>query len=248
MSEQQRWTIGELARASGVTVRTLHHYDDIGLLTAGERTAAGHRRYTPRDLRRLYRIRALRTLGLSLEEIADLLADAPDDLDTLRELLKAQLRALETQAGRIQHLTRHITELLGRVDESTAPGPFLETLELMSMFETYFTEDEREQLARRRGELGPDQVEEAKARWTKLVEELLSHMDNDTPVDDPRVHELVTRWDAIATPFHTGEQTKTAARRMWLDHGGELARNLPWPTEKMTALVTYLERARHSAR
>ncbi|MFI6739357.1 MerR family transcriptional regulator [Nonomuraea sp. NPDC050451] len=74
MSEDaRRWTIGELAKASGVTVRTLYHYDEIGLARAGERTASGHRRYTEADLRRLYRVRALRGLGLSLEEIAEVL-------------------------------------------------------------------------------------------------------------------------------------------------------------------------------
>ncbi|GII88878.1 hypothetical protein Ssi03_68680 [Sphaerisporangium siamense] len=49
----RRWSIGELARATGVTVRTLHHYDEIGLVPASERTASGHRRYTEGDLRRL---------------------------------------------------------------------------------------------------------------------------------------------------------------------------------------------------
>jgi hypothetical protein len=53
----QRWSIGQLARASGVTVRTLHYYDQIGLVSPGERTAAGHRRYVEADVRRLYRVR-----------------------------------------------------------------------------------------------------------------------------------------------------------------------------------------------
>lgn len=243
---ERRWTIGELARASGVTVRTLHHYDEIGLLTASERTPAGHRRYTPRDLRRLYRVRALRTLGLSLEEIADLLARSPDDLAALRGLLETQLRALEEQAARLSHLTRHITGLLGRLGDSPAPEPerFLETLELMSMFETYFTEEQREQLAHRRAELGPEQVEEAKSRWLKLVEDLLGHVDAGTPGDDPRVRELVRQWDAVAAPFHADERTKAAARQMWQENSGELAATLPWPADRMTALVEYVTRVR----
>jgi DNA-binding transcriptional MerR regulator len=246
---ERRWTIGELARASGVTVRTLHHYDEIGLLTASGRTPAGHRRYTPRDLRRLYRVRALRTLGLSLAEIADLLVNVPDDLVTLRGLLETQLRALEEQAARLSHLTRHITGLLGRLDDPSAPEPerFLETLELMSMFETQFTEAQREQLARRRAELGPDRIEEAKSRWVKLVEDLLVHVAAQTPVDDPRVRELVGQWDAIGAPFHAEEGTKAAARRMWQENSGELAATLPWPAERLTGLVEYVERVRTQA-
>ena len=53
------WSVGQLARAGGVTVRTLHYYEEIGLVPASERTASGHRRYTDADVRRLYQVRAL---------------------------------------------------------------------------------------------------------------------------------------------------------------------------------------------
>jgi len=62
------WAVGELAEQAGVSVRTLHHYDEIGLLTP-TRSAAGHRRYTESDLARLTQIVALRSVGLSLGEI-----------------------------------------------------------------------------------------------------------------------------------------------------------------------------------
>jgi DNA-binding transcriptional MerR regulator len=89
---ERRWSIGELARASGVTVRTLHHYDRIGLVSPGERTPAGHRRYVEADVRRLYRVRTLCGMGLSLDEVAVVLRNAGDDLDSLRGLLTAQRR------------------------------------------------------------------------------------------------------------------------------------------------------------
>jgi DNA-binding transcriptional MerR regulator len=81
---ERRWSIGELARASGVTVRTLHHYDRIGLVSPGERTPAGHRRYVEADVRRLYRVRTLCGMGLSLDEVSVVLRNAGDDLDSLR--------------------------------------------------------------------------------------------------------------------------------------------------------------------
>jgi DNA-binding transcriptional MerR regulator len=65
-AEERRWRVGELAAAAGVTVRALHHYDGIGLLVPAERTAPGHRLYGEGDVRRLYRIVALRDLGLGL--------------------------------------------------------------------------------------------------------------------------------------------------------------------------------------
>src|SRR4051794_24051688 len=56
-------SVGDTAALAGVTVRTLHHYDRIGLLTPSERTAAGYRRYTPADLDRLHRVLVYRELG-----------------------------------------------------------------------------------------------------------------------------------------------------------------------------------------
>ncbi|GAA3108197.1 MerR family transcriptional regulator [Streptosporangium carneum] len=250
---ERRWSIGELARASGTTVRALYHYDEIGLLRASERTASGHRRYTEGDLRRLYRVRALRALGLSLEEIAGVLADSPDDLETMRALLAAQLHDLEDQAGRIDRLRQRLHGLLGKLDDASMPDTdqFMMTLETMSVFETYFTQEQQDQLAERRADLGPAAVEEAKARWVDLVGELLPHVQADTPVDDPRVRDLVSRWDALGSAFHAdgeqGERTKAAAQRMWDDNSADLGRRLPWPADQMVALVAYVGRVRQAS-
>src|SRR5689334_8017536 len=69
------YKVGELAQLAGVSVRTLHHYEDVGLLRPGARTDSGHRLYTPRDVERLARIVALTQLGLSLEEVRRCLDD-----------------------------------------------------------------------------------------------------------------------------------------------------------------------------
>ncbi|WP_392673899.1 MerR family transcriptional regulator [Streptomyces sp. LN785] len=248
----RRWSIGELADASGLTVRALYHYDEIGLLSASERTASGHRRYTEGDLRRLYRVRALRSLGLSLEEIARVLANRTDDPVTMRGLLAAQLRSLEEQAEHIGRITHRIHGLIGRLDDASMPDPdqFMTTLEMISVFETGFTQEQREQLAARRAELGPEAVEEAKGRWAGLVEQLLGHVRDETPVDDPRVQDLARRWDELGAAFHAageqGEGTKAAARRMWQENSAGLGGSLPWPADRMAALVAYLERARQA--
>ncbi|SEL81529.1 DNA-binding transcriptional regulator, MerR family [Blastococcus sp. DSM 46786] len=69
--------VGEVAAMAGVTVRTLHHYDRIGLLSPSGRTAAGYRQYAPADLDRLHRVLLFRELGFPLEEVATLLAGLP---------------------------------------------------------------------------------------------------------------------------------------------------------------------------
>jgi MerR family transcriptional regulator, thiopeptide resistance regulator len=71
--------VGEVAALAGVTVRTLHHYDRIGLLSPSGRTAAGYRQYSPADLDRLHQVLLYRELGFPLEEVATLLDDPSAD-------------------------------------------------------------------------------------------------------------------------------------------------------------------------
>src|SRR3954464_14032056 len=89
--------VGEVAALAGVTVRTLHHYDRIGLLSPSVRTAAGYRRYTPSDLDRLHQVLVYRELGFPLEEIATLLDDPGADP---AEHLRRQHRLLRDRLGR----------------------------------------------------------------------------------------------------------------------------------------------------
>ncbi|NGO68585.1 TipAS antibiotic-recognition domain-containing protein [Streptomyces boncukensis] len=95
------YSIGQVAQAAGVTVRTLHHYDEIGLLTPGDRTSVGHRRYTDSDLDRLQQIRFYRELGFPLEEIAVLLDDPEADRF---EHLRRQHALLEARIGRLREM------------------------------------------------------------------------------------------------------------------------------------------------
>src|SRR5689334_11627143 len=103
-------TVGEIAERCGVTVRTLHHYDRIGLLAPSGRSAAGYRLYTDADLQRLQHLVVYRRLGFPLQDIAALLNDPDADvtahlrrqraavaahLDRLHDLLAALDRALE---------------------------------------------------------------------------------------------------------------------------------------------------------
>ncbi|MGY1741221.1 MerR family transcriptional regulator [Blastococcus sp. SYSU D01050] len=88
--------VGEVAALTGVTVRTLHHYDRIGLLSPSGRSAAGYRRYSADDLDRLHQVLVYRALGFSLEEVAALLDDpSVDPLEHLRRQHRLLLDRLE---------------------------------------------------------------------------------------------------------------------------------------------------------
>src|SRR6476646_5867269 len=79
MRREDPMNVGEVAALAGVTVRTLHHYDRIGLLSPSGRTAAGYRQYAPADLDRLHQVLLYRELGFPLEEVATLLDDPAAD-------------------------------------------------------------------------------------------------------------------------------------------------------------------------
>lgn len=89
--------VGEVAALAGVTVRTLHHYDRIGLLSPSGRTSAGYRQYSAADLDRLHRVLLYRELGFSLEEVATLLDDPSADP---AEHLRRQHRLLRDRLAR----------------------------------------------------------------------------------------------------------------------------------------------------
>ncbi|MFB7219909.1 MerR family transcriptional regulator [Streptomyces sp. NPDC056227] len=100
------FSVGQVAGFAGVTVRTLHHYDGIGLLSPGGRSHAGHRRYSDADLDRLQQILFYRELGFPLEEIAVLLddpdADPQDHLRRQHALLSGRIAELQKMAAAVE--------------------------------------------------------------------------------------------------------------------------------------------------
>ncbi|MFE7853977.1 MerR family transcriptional regulator [Streptomyces sp. NPDC057403] len=106
-SGRDGYAVGEVAGFAGVTVRTLHHYDAIGLLVPSARSHAGHRRYSEADLDRLQQILFYRELGFPLEEVAALLDDPDTDprahLRRQHELLTARIEKLQKMAEAVEH-------------------------------------------------------------------------------------------------------------------------------------------------
>ena len=99
------YTVGQVADLAGVTVRTLHHYDEIGLLSPGHRSAAGYRRYRDGDLERLQHILYYRELGFALDDIAVLLGDPTADH---RAHLRRQHDLLSGRIGRLTDMVRAV--------------------------------------------------------------------------------------------------------------------------------------------
>jgi DNA-binding transcriptional MerR regulator len=138
------YSVGEVSRLAGVTVRTLHHYDEIGLLRPSGRTASGYRTYAPADLDRLQRVLCYRELGFGLDDIMAILDDpAVDPLDHLR-------RQHGLLNGRIEELRRMVAAI-EKTMEARRMGIDLDPGELFEVF----------------GDADPTvHHEEAEQRWT----------------------------------------------------------------------------------
>jgi bifunctional DNase/RNase/DNA-binding transcriptional MerR regulator len=133
-ADDKRWKVGELAAATGLTVRALHHYDQLGLLVPCQRTGGGHRLYAEEDVRRLYRILALRRLGFPLDEIASLLDEGGL---SLAETVRRHLERVERDLAHQRRLRRHLVHILDALDRFLEPSitEFIDALEVMAMIE-----------------------------------------------------------------------------------------------------------------
>lgn len=118
--------VGALAASTGLTVRTLHHYESIGLIGPARRSASGYRLYGPADVERLYQVRALRQLGLSLDEVRLALDDPETDLAAT---LSTQLAAVDGLLGDLHRQRR----ALQTVRSSMSTHDLIRLLEVMNM-------------------------------------------------------------------------------------------------------------------
>ncbi|MEV5410798.1 MerR family transcriptional regulator [Thermopolyspora sp. NPDC052614] len=138
------YSVGQVARLAGVTVRTLHHYDEIGLLSPGERTGGGYRRYTEADLDRLQQVLFYRELGFPLEEIAAIL-DEPG-VDTLTHL-RRQRELLSRKVGRLQTMVAAVDKAM----EAHKMGVSLTPEERFEVFGDFKPEEYAEEAEQRWG-------------------------------------------------------------------------------------------------
>ena len=179
-------TVGELARRCGLTVRTLHHYDAIGLLRPSSRSGAGYRLYGQADIEHLHRIQALRQLGLPLADIGHALSGPQPPLVEVVERQIAQLDRDLAEATRLRERLLHLRTQL-RTGQSPDLADWLDTLELMTMYEKYFTAEELKTLPLH---TDPDVLPE----WSALVTAVQSAMNRGATPDDHDAQILALRW------------------------------------------------------
>ncbi|MGW0182756.1 MerR family transcriptional regulator [Nocardia sp. NPDC003345] len=201
------WKVGELAAEAGLTVRTLHHYDRIGLVCPAGRTGTGHRLYSAGDVERLYQVLALRQLGLSLDRIADLLAGTVPMTQVLlvhRDYLAAQLAAT-------RELHALVTALAATAESrpDASADRFLELIRRTVMvddtFKEYFTDAQLTQLAQRREELGDQRIRQAEAQWSVLIPQVDAAIAAGMDPSAPEARRMAAQWMELLEGFHGGD-------------------------------------------
>ncbi|AJY14021.1 MerR family transcriptional regulator [Burkholderia dolosa] len=182
-----RLKVGELAKRSGLTVRTLHHYHAIGLLTPSARADNGYRLYDRDDVARLHQIQALRRFGLSLAEIGDYLNQPGTPLV---DLVAKQIASLDRQLAQASQLRERLVSLHAQLAAGTEPelSDWLTTLELMTVYDKYFSDEELARMPMYRKSQTGD------AEWIALVADVRALHDAGVPPEDDRVRALADRW------------------------------------------------------
>ena len=198
------WKIGELARRTGLTVRTLHHYDEIGLLAPSYRTGAGHRQYTADDVARLQMIVSLRQLGLPLREIGDWLSRPGTSPRSVIELHLARLRDQIDEQQALYRRLEAIAERL-RTAEEVSADDFLTTMEMIAMYDKYYTEEQRQKIEERGREIGPEAIRAAEKEWPELIAKVRAEMEKGTDPASETVQALARRWMELVQAFTGGD-------------------------------------------
>lgn len=228
MNQQlQQWKVGELAKLVGVSVRTLHHYDEVGLLKPSRRSEKGYRLYDAGDLMKLQLIKSLQQLGFSLEQIRHYLAD-PES--SLLEVIPRHIKKLEEQIA----VQKELCERLGRVAESmkthkgVTPQEFIQLIHLTTMTEQYYTPEQMAKIKAQGEKLGPEKIKEVEAEWPRLIAAVKAEMDKGTPPEDPVVQKLAARWTELVEMFTGGDAGIAAgAAKMWKEKGDEIRQQHP---------------------
>jgi DNA-binding transcriptional MerR regulator len=229
----------EFALRAGVTVRTLHHYDRLGLLKPSRRSRAGYRLYSDTDLIRLEQIVVLKSIGLPLKELGRLLgkerAAARDGSAMLAQVLARQERVLAEKRRQMDRAIRAVGAARRALETGNAPDWTLFTRiikEIVMQEDTdwtaqYYSEEGKAKVDARRHLWSPELQERVTKQWNDLFRDIEAALGDD-PTSD-RAQALLGRWRALVEAFTGGDpEIQKGLNRMYSD--------MPqWPAERRAA-------------
>jgi DNA-binding transcriptional MerR regulator len=212
-----------LSKRTGLTVRTLHHYDQIGLVKPSARSESGYRLYTAADITRLQQVLSLRQLGFSLDEIRNCL-DVPEFSPL--EVIRLHLARLQEQIASQQSLSQKLATIAASFQsaEEVSTDEFLRTIEAITMTEKYFTPNQLALINERRAAAGDEMLRDQQEAWAELIAAIRAEMDAGTDPKSAKVQKLAQRWHAMVHETTAGDpEIRDALRKLWDEQGDALA-------------------------
>ena len=207
--------IGELAKQTGLSIRTLHYYDEIGLLCPSHRNDIGHRLYSDRDIIRLQQILSLRQLGFALKEIRECLENPdfslPQVINLHRDRIREQIALSHTLLERLNGIAREL-----ETTKSVAVENLIQVMETITMSEQYFTPEQQEVIEAR--------FEDVEPEWQELITRAQAEMSKGTDLNSPSVQELARIWQwSMKTLIRGDRNIYESVVKTYQQQGGEAA-------------------------
>jgi DNA-binding transcriptional MerR regulator len=234
VTDSRHYRIHEFAELAGVTVRTLHHYDRLGLLKA-RRTGNGFRVYTPADLELLENIIALKFIGLPLKQIQAVLGGNERDLGCA---LRSQISALEEKKRRLEIAINAVRSAESALVSGDKPC-LKHIIEVMEMQYDYgwilqhFRGDVQSRVQDRLASVAPETWSQLQREWIALAEDIRAAADSDPAA--PENQALLSRWeDLIRRTTGDNQDLVHGLKSLYSDRSN-------WPENIRSAMASLLD-------
>lgn len=183
------WKVGKLAKQTGLTVRMLHHYDKVGLLTPSKYTDGGHRLYTDADITKLQQIMSLKHLGFALEEIKKLVEspvfDHAEVIKTQMESVKAHIRLQEQLYDRLERIYERV-----KTRQPVNTEQLINLIEEINMsLDKYFTKEQLEKIKTYTGDT--ETRKQYLNEFSKIIAGIRIEMEKNTPPENVDITRFV---------------------------------------------------------
>ena len=200
------WSTGQLAALTGLSIRTLRYYDQIGLFSPSLYTEAGHRRYTSEDMQMLLQILVLKKMHLPLEEIKEIIQtnneNLFDTLDLQISRVKAEIAVQEKLLNQLE-----------RTKQEAAKTKTISFQELTSLFELirlnrsdYFTNKQLDKMREHYLHTGKKAYKQGEKRFKELLGALKDKHEDGVSPQDPSVQSLAEEWQELMDTFSGGNK------------------------------------------
>ena len=204
-----------------MSVRALHHYDEIGLLVPTLRTPSGHRLYQQSDVERLQQIQSLRVMGIPLDEVKRLLDGAEM---TPRKVIDLHLARLHEHIALQNRLAERMETLATHMDrvEATSIDDLCQIIQAMTTTEKYFTAEQLEVLRDRRTSITEEHMQEVRDSWNEIIPQVRKAMAANVDPASPEILAIAKRWKALVEEFTGGDPKIAEAVKTMYQHEGPI--------------------------